>query len=109
MRFYVICQLHSQEQEKIYVNFQGDVRLRSQLPQFFTLICPSTKVQMSYTPQEVNAEIGLEPLGGAIIGGLLFLIDPLLGLAGLLLGGLGANATEQQKVDAFNNSQVRLW
>ena len=102
MRFYVICQLHRQTQERIYVNFQGDVRLRSQLPQYFTLLCPTTRTQTYYTPHDVIAEIGLEPIGGAIIGGLIFLIDPLLGLAGLILGAAGANATEEQKVQTFN-------
>jgi len=104
MRFYVICQLHRNEQERIYVNFQGDVRSRSQLPPYFTLICPTTRAQINYTPQDVKAEIGLEPLGGAVIGGLLFLIDPLLGLAGLILGAAGANATEEEKVRVFNES-----
>ncbi len=58
----------------------------------------------SYYPNEVFAEIGVAPLGGAAVGALLFLLDPLVGLAGMIIGAALGGAAEQQRVDAFNNS-----
>ena len=104
MRFYVICKIHQHEQERIYVVFQSEPATRGQLPMFFTVACPSTKIPINYTPADVIAEVGAAPIGGAIIGGLLFLVDPLLGIIGLIAGAAGVNNAEQQRCNIFNNS-----
>ena len=101
MRFYVMCRFHGGE--RIYITFQRQPRTRSEIPVTFNLTCP-TGVASVYTNREVIAEVGAAAVGGAVLGGLLFLIDPLLGLAGMILGAAGANQAEQQSVDAFNQS-----
>lgn len=57
-----------------------------------------------YTKEDVQAEVGSASLAGAAVGGLLFLIDPILGIAGAILGGMISASTEKQNVDNFNNS-----
>ena len=104
MRFYVICKFHQDSQERIYVTFEREPQTRAQVPPFFNLTCPILKASNPYLASDVKAEVGAAPIGGAALGALLFLIDPLLGLAGVLIGALGANATEQEKVNAFNES-----
>lgn len=101
MRFYVLCYYHPGEH--IYINFGRELQTRSEVPFQIGLTCPSG-IYGSYNNRQVIAEVGTEPLAGAIIGGLLFLIDPLLGLLGALGGAASVNAKEQEKVNRFNNS-----
>ena len=101
MRFYVKCKIH--QTEKIYLKFDKEPQSRANVPLSFTATCPSG-IQQLFTNQEVIAEVGIEPIAGAILGGLLFFIDPVLGLIGLFGGLIGVNANEQQKVDNFNGS-----
>ncbi len=96
-----MCRFHPGE--RIYISFQRIPSVRQEIPAFFNATCPSG-ITGSYTNGEVIAEVGDAAIGGAIVGGLLFLVDPLLGLAGMIIGALGANATEQQRVEAFNRS-----
>ena len=101
MRYFVHCKLHNSE--RIYVNFSNNPRRRTDLPAVFMLNCPSTSQPIAFYPSDVSAEGGPAPIGGAIIGGLLFLVDPVLGLLGALLGAGAANNEEQQQVNDFNN------
>lgn len=57
-----------------------------------------------YTNREVQAEMGNALLAGAAIGRLLFLLDPILGILGAVLGGTIIPSAEKNRVDRFNNS-----
>ena len=69
----------------------------------FTLSCPTTNHRYVYNANEVQAEAGIA-LGGALVGGLLFLIDPVLGLIGSIAGLIGMTKKEQDRVRKFNSS-----
>ena len=102
MRFYVTCKYHPQE--RIYVTFQQEPVTRARVPRVFTLKCPSMpNLATSYFPNDVYAEVG-PPIGGALVGALLFLVDPLLGLAGMIIGATIHGQSEQDRVRNFNNS-----
>ena len=101
MRFYVICK--SSPQERIYVSFEKAPVMRADIPNNFSLKCKNGQTA-NYSNKDVIAEIGIEPLVGGIIGGLLFLIDPLIGLIGTIIGAGGTGVNEVNKVNKFNNS-----
>lgn len=102
MRFFVWCKSH--EQEKIYINFQAPIpKVRSDINSAFNLTCPRGVTNL-YTNREVNAEMGSASLAGAAVGGLLFLLDPILGILGAILGGTISASAEKENVDRFNNS-----
>lgn len=101
MRFYVNCRYH--KGEKIYIQFATVPKVRSQIPPF-EVTCPQG-FKETYYKDDVFAELGPAFVGGAIVGGLLFLLDPILGILGVILGGLGVGATEQSAVDNFNKSR----
>ena len=102
MRFYVICK--SNPQERIYVSFDKKIiETRMDLPSQFYLTCKNGE-KFPYSNKDVFAEVGFEPLGGALIGSLLFFIDPLIGLIGTILGATGSATKETAKVNKFNNS-----
>jgi hypothetical protein len=48
--------------------------------------------------------MGCSSLAGAAIGGLLFLLDPILGILGAVLGGTISVSAEKDNVDKFNYS-----
>lgn len=102
MKFFVYC--HTHKEEKIYINFQPEPSSRAEIPPTFQLTClqgtPDT-----YHREEVNAEIGLEPIGGGAAIGLGFsLIDPALGLILGILGLIGIKQKLEEKKNRFNNS-----
>ena len=102
MRFYVNC---SSSKEKIYITFQKEPQTRSDIPVNFNLKCQNGQVE-GFTNNDVSAEVGMEPIAGAVLGGALFLIDPLIGLFGSLIGAIGVATKEENKVKKFNNSNV---
>ena len=101
MRFFVNCKYH--RGEKIYVQFVTPPQVRSQVPPF-NATCPQGFTTI-YDRNDVFAELGPAFVGGAIVGALLFLLDPILGILGVILGGLGVGAAEQTAVDNFNKSR----
>lgn len=104
MQFYVLCKEAGHNAEKIYVKFDNQPKLRSEIPlSAFQLTCKSGHTNI-YFRNDVFAEIGLEPIGGAILGALLFILDPLVGIAGAATGLFGIAARENEKVKTFNSS-----
>ena len=101
MRFYVYCKSHLGE--KIYVQFPTPPQLRSQVPPF-NAKCSQGSTHIYYNG-DVFAELGPAVIGGVVVGALLFLLDPILGILGMILGGLGVGAADQAAVDKFNNSR----
>lgn len=101
MRFYVTCKPNPQE--RIYVSFERSPVTRQDIPANFPLKCKNGQ-EDNYTNKDVSAEIGIEPLAGGILGGLLFLIDPLLGLVGAIAASAGTMVKEADKVKKFNES-----
>lgn len=102
MKFFVWCKTHAQE--KVYINFQPPLpKVRSNIPYTFNLTCPRGSINR-YSNREVFAEMGNASLAGAAIGGLLFLLDPILGILGAVLGGTISASAEKESVDKFNNS-----
>jgi len=102
MKFFVWCKTHGQE--KVYINFQAPLpKVRSDITPTFNLTCPKGNINW-YSNREVFAEMGNASLAGAAIGGLLFLLDPILGILGAVLGGTISASAEKESVDKFNNS-----
>jgi hypothetical protein len=102
MRFYVICRVHPNE--KIYINLANAPTVRNDIQATpFQLTCGSNHTD-TYSRQEVLAEIGLAPVGGLILGSVLFLIDPIIGIVGASAGLFGLAAAEQERVRRFNES-----
>jgi hypothetical protein len=99
MRFYVMCPVHYGE--RVYVRFENEAQIRTKadLPFTFQVVCPSG-VTTIYSRSQVTAEAGF-PIG-VFIGAALFLVDPLLGLLGVLGGGILGN--EDTAVNTFNSS-----
>ena len=108
MRLYVMCKKHPQE--KIYLSFTGEQpqsRGQINLP-IFSVECPSTRRFYNYARDEVVAEEGAAlPLTGAALGALLFLINPISGMIGTLVGAAGGRASEVDKVKRFNESRAK--
>ena len=105
MKYYVFCKEHAQE--KIYIDFSNitiKIAVKNDIPyHYFTLFCHSNNHINVYDVNEIQAERGFV-LGGALIGGLLFIIDPILGFIDLIKGLIGISKKEQEKVKKFNNS-----
>ena len=102
MRFYVKCRIHPNE--RIYIRFEREPQTKNEIPFWtFQMTCPQGHPD-TYYRNEVIAEMGLEPIGGAILGGLLFLVDPLAGVIGASAGLFGMAAHEEEKVRRFNES-----
>ena len=101
MRFYVPCAIHPNE--KVYVRFEREPHSRQDVPAFFKVTCPNG-FNGTYQKRQVMAEPGF-PIG-MLVGAILFLIDPLLGLIGAAAGGALSNADEQRKADQFNRNEV---
>ncbi len=105
MQFYVFCKAQGHTTQKAYVRFTTEPKVRSEIPYFeFELTC-GLGHRHRYLRNEVYAEVGLEPIGGAILGGILFLIDPIVGAIGAGAGLFGMWEAENQKVQRFNASQ----
>ena len=104
MQFYVICKTQGRATHKAYIRFNPEPRVHSEIPYFeFELIC-GLGHRHRYLRNDVHAEVGLEPIGGAILGGILFLIDPVAGVIGAGAGLFGMWKAEQEKVDRFEAS-----
>lgn len=101
MRFYAMCRSHANE--RVYLQFQNVPATRDQVPRLFHVTCPSG-TQQTFGARDVVAEAGPAILLGAAVGAVLFLLDPLLGLLGLLGGAIGGGMSEKEKVDRFNSS-----
>lgn len=101
MRFYVNCQTHAGE--RVYLQFQAEPQTRVQVPAVFQVTCPSGTLG-TYQANQVMAEVGPALLLGAAAGAVLFLLDPLLGLLGVLGGAFGVGISEKEKVNRFNQS-----
>lgn len=102
MKYYVFCKEHPEE--KIYINFGKEIATKNDVPfSCFSLTCPTNNLSHTYNINNVKAEEGFA-LGGAFIGALLFLVDPVLGLIGAIAGLLGMAKNEHDKVEKFNNS-----
>lgn len=105
MKLFTYCQFHPRE--KIFVDYTRwlgkEPSTRSEVPFSFTLVCPQG-FRATYTNHQLQAEVGLAPLGGAVLGGLLFLIDPVLGIIGAIGGAVAGASSDQAKVDKFNRS-----
>lgn len=101
MRYFVWCKVHNQE--KIYINFKNQPKTRAEIPSTFTLKCPRGAIS-SYSNHDVQAEIGSTAIAGALLGALLFVVDPILGIIGALTGGVIGGSAESQEVDKFNKS-----
>ena len=101
MRYFALCKVHPQE--KIYISLQNQPKTRSEILPTFTLKCPKGSISV-YSNREVQAEIGGTAIAGALLGALLFVVDPVLGLLGAITGGVIGGSTEKQAVDNFNNS-----
>ncbi len=102
MRFFAWCKTHPQE--KVYINFQGQApKTRADVTYSFNLTCPRGSTNW-YTNRDVQAEMGSASLAGAAVGGLLFLLDPILGILGAVLGGTISASAEKENIDKFNNS-----
>ncbi len=103
MRLYVDCKTHSAE--KIYLKFSPpQPKTRQEVMESFWVECPQTHQPSMYSRWDVKAETGPEFLAGAIVGALLFLLDPVVGIVGAVGGALGVHASEDQKVNTFNKS-----
>lgn len=101
MRYFVWCKVHPQE--KIYINFQNQPKTRADIPPSFTLKCPRGSTSL-YSNRDVQAEIGGTAIAGALLGALLFVVDPVLGILGAITGGAIGGSAEKQAVDNFNKS-----
>ena len=106
MRYFIICRDPSHGQEKVYLNFPNpQPTVRNEIPYpAYEVVCPRG-YRAIYSRMDIRAEVGLEPLGGLIVGGLLFLVDPLLGVMGASAGLFGVAAEEERKVRVFNESR----
>ena len=81
MQFYVKCEQYGHI-EKVYVHFAQEPQTRGDIPFWsFQMTCSQGHTRV-YSKNDVVAEVGLAPIGGAILGGILFLVDPLIGLIG---------------------------
>lgn len=105
MRFYVFCKAVGHSNEKIYIDFGNTPpMIRNDIQNTaFQLTCRSGHANI-YLKNDVQAEVGLEPIWGLILGASLFLVDPLAGIAGAATGLFGVAAREQEKVKRFNES-----
>jgi len=101
MRYFVLCKVHTGE--KIYIYFQNQPKTRSEIPYSFSLKCPKGSTSI-YSNRDVQAEIGGTAIVGFLLGALLFVIDPALGLLGAITGGAIGGSAEKRDVDNFNNS-----
>jgi hypothetical protein len=78
---------------------------RENIPYETFFVIELNGVQQLYTRNDVLAETGTEPAGIAlIIGALLFIVDPLLGIIAGLGSGILANQSEEDRVRIFNQS-----
>lgn len=98
MRYYVICP----DGDKVYLQFPNNPKTRDKIPQRFSVTCLHG-IDFVFLNQQVKAEMGVSPQGGAVLGAFGFLIDPVVGLAGMLFG-LVAGKQDEQDVEVFNKS-----
>ncbi|HUC38928.1 MAG TPA: hypothetical protein VL944_02250 [Candidatus Acidoferrum sp.] len=102
MRFFV--QSRIDPQRNVYVHFDKQVTRRADIPEYFS-INDINGAQQTYHRREVRAEVGPEPVGVAlVVGALLFIIDPILGILGALGGGILSTQSEEERVRVFNSS-----
>ncbi len=103
MRFFVRSRVGVQR--VIYVHFNGQINRRSDIPYEYFSVNDINGTPQTYHKSEVWAEVGPEPIGAAlVIGVLLFIVDPLLGLLGALGGGALSAQAEDERVRVFNSS-----
>lgn len=108
MRLYVNCQDHPEE--KIYIQFRGDEpQHRNDIAlSVFRVRCSITGEYNQYTSDDVIAEEGAQlPIAGAVLGALLFFVNPIAGLIGTIAGGVGGKISEEEKVNTFNGSRAQ--
>lgn len=104
MQFFVYCKHPGHTNEKIYIRFEREPQVRAEIPFWtFQMTCPQGSTN-TYYKNEVHAEVGLEPVGGAILGGLLFLVDPVAGVIGAGAGYAAVKKAEDEKVKKFEAS-----
>ena len=104
MQFFVFCKRTGHTAQRVYVRFEKEPQVRAEIPFFiFQMTCDQGHTE-TYNRGDIKAEVGLEPIGGAILGGILFLVDPLLGAIGAGAGLFGIARLEQEKVERFNAS-----
>lgn len=96
-----MCSSH--QNEKVYVKFKQEPRSRQDVPALFQVTCHSGYTG-TYSRSQVMAEPGF-PIG-VLVGTILFLIDPLLGLIGGVAGGALSNADDQRRANQFNHDEV---
>ncbi len=103
MRYYVTSRMNPNQ--RIYVSFGSQPPKRDNIPYETFLVTDLNGVQQLYTRRDVWAETGAEPAGVAlVIGALLFIVDPILGILAGLGSGILANQTEEDRVRIFNQS-----
>ena len=104
MRYYVLCKDHPDE--KIYVRLTDEPKTRDAIPfEWFTMSCTSSGVQHTYLTDEIVAEKGTAlPLAGGLLGAVLYLVSPVAGIVGALVGAAKGTRTEEDRVRQFNSS-----
>jgi hypothetical protein len=103
MRWYVNSRINPNQ--RIYVTFGMQPAKRENIPYETFFVTDLNGVQQLYTRRDVWAETGTEPAGVAlVIGALLFIVDPLLGIIAGLGSGILANQSEADRVRIFNQS-----
>jgi hypothetical protein len=106
MQFFVYCKHPSHPQLKVYVRFEKEPQTKSEIPFWtFQMTCIEGHTYI-YSKGDVHAEVGLEPIGGAILGGLLVFLDPIVGVLGAAGGYAAVLEAERTKVRKFEESQV---
>lgn len=103
MRYYVNSRINPNQ--RIYVTFGSQPAKRENIPYETFFVTDVSGIQQLYTRRDVLAEAGAEPAGVAlVVGALLFIVDPLLGILAGLGSGILANQTEEDRVRIFNES-----
>ena len=110
MIYYVLC-TNINCNQKIFINFEqlfplNRETIRRNYPGGFGLTCPNNHNQ-HYTAEDVRAEAALlaATASGAMLGGLLYLIHPTLGLLGFFSVGNLARISEINQAYEFNRSR----
>ena len=103
MRFYVQSRLDPQQ--KLYIRFAVEPQKKENIPYELLNVNDINGILQIYNRREVWAEPGDTPAGVAlVVGALLFIADPLLGILGGLGSGLLASEDERKRVKIFNSS-----
>lgn len=99
-----MCKEPGHSTQRVYVRFDKEPQAKSDIPFLtFQMTCIQGHTH-TYHRHEVIAEVGLEPVGGAVLGGLLFFVDPVVGVIGAVAGYAAVLRAEEEKVRRFNAS-----